>query len=73
MPSWNETHYSRAEEFTQLLAGALSSATPSITPKSAPPLRASPLTPPAPAPESSPAPTAQSPAANLFKKIPWKK
>lgn len=87
MPSWNETHYARAQEFTRLLVDALA-AVPAPSVRSAPPA-AAPA--PAPAPVATPPSSAEpllaaidlTPAvpppappatgANLFKKIPWKK
>ena len=58
MSTWNETHYARAQAFTGLLAAALAAATPAQPPVAPPP---------------APPPTGGATAANVFKKIPWKK
>jgi len=69
MPTWNEVHYARAQEFTRLLADALAAA-------SAPsPKPAAPTPPPVAAkPASAPAaPPAGPTAATVLGKIPWGK
>ena len=77
MPSWNELHYTRAEEFLRLLGKAVSGdgrgrSTAPFAPAaaSAPPPApaAKPATPAAPL-----APPAGPTAGAVFKKIPWKK
>lgn len=75
MPAWNDTHYARAQEFTQLLAAALAAA-PAPASSAAP--APAPVAPPEPPPAAEPSPAIAPPAppatgANLFKKIPWKK
>jgi hypothetical protein len=72
MPTWNDHHYARAQEFTRLLAEALaaakspqSAAAPALELTGAPFLRTAP-TPTAPVPAAPPAPahtTAATPAA----------
>ncbi len=61
MPSWNENHYARAEEFLRTIADAVPAPRPGQVA-------------PEPAPVAAPAPAAPAPtAASVFKKIPWKK
>jgi hypothetical protein len=73
MTAWTDHHYTRAQEFTRLLAEALAAAkapeaTPTLELTTAPFMRA----PAAPAP--APAAPAPGPSASsVFKKIPWKK
>ena len=74
MSPWNETHYARAEAFIGLLADAVAAATPSPPPVAPPPSSAAPA-PSLTAPPATPAAplTGGATAANVFKKIPWKK
>jgi hypothetical protein len=76
MPSWNELHYARAEEFLRLLGKAVSGGgRGQSTAPFAPPAASAPAAPPlAPKADASATPPATAPtAAAVFKKIPWGK
>ena len=76
MSAWNDTHYTRAQEFTRLLADALATAAPPVRPAPLAPPNPTLVAPPAfaPSPVSPALPSpAGATAANVFKKIPWKK
>lgn len=72
MPTWNDHHYARAQEFTRLLAEALSAAkspeslsasAPALELTTAPFLRPAPLTAAPPSPTAAPPPATPPPSA----------
>jgi hypothetical protein len=64
MRSWNDLHYSRAQDFLRLIANATGPAAPASKPALVASARAE---------SSAPAPQATPSAGAVFKKIPWKK
>jgi hypothetical protein len=76
MPSWNELHYRRAQEFARVIGElAVSAGPPVAAPASSatPPAPVAPVAPAAPAAIPPTTPASSPTAGSLFNKMPWKK